>query len=371
MRLHSLRRRLYDAVQEQALILGKPHSGRIVLATPPFQLPAGISLTYHRGTPLTMRSARHHFPAHGVLHYWPEHKLHSARYPYMGFVLEGAIDWRIGITAQAARQYKGELIHNRYAHLHLQAGTAFLMPTETPYASGELKHWYDKSGQPANYKMLWIRFLPSGVECHFSWTKEGTLVSETDYFVSDPHLFPLSQTLIDELRQRGQGDLTASRALLHTIFYRLAYDLRELQETRPGFTLSPGEKQQTANATVELACHYIEAHSHEKMTLDDIARHSFVSTGHLCRVFREQKRVTINQYITQHRLERACALLRGSSLNMGAVGKSVGYPDSAYFSRLFSRHYGCPPLEFRQRHLEEYYKKSSDITKSQKQGLGK
>lgn len=363
---HSLRRRLFDAVQEQSLAMSKPHSHRILLATPPFQLPEGVALTYHRGAPLSLRAAKNTFPAHGVLHYWPEYKVHSARFPYFGFVLEGNIDWRIGITARAARQYKGELLHHDYALLRLPAGTAFLMPTETPYASGELPHWYDQNGQPAHYKILWIRFLPSGVECHFSWTAEGKPVSETDYFVSDPHLFPIAMALIDELQQRGQADTTASKALLQAAFHRLAYDLRELQEKRPGFIRKAHEEQQSSDATVELACRYIEAHSHEKLTLDDIARHSFVSSGHLCRVFREQKRVTINQYITQHRLERACALLRGSSLSMSAVGKSVGYPDSAYFSRLFSRHYGRPPLEFRQRHLEEYYKKSNDVRKSQK-----
>ncbi len=363
---HSLRRRLFDAVQEQSLTMSKPHSHRILLATPPFQLPEGVSLTYHRGAPLSLRVAKNTFPAHGVLHYWPDYKVHSARFPYFGFVLEGNIDWRIGITARAARQYKGELLHHDYALLRLPAGTAFLMPTETPYASGELPHWYDQNGQPAHYKILWIRFLPSGVECHFSWTEEGKPVSETDYFVSDPHLFPIAMALIDELQQRGQADTTASKALLQAAFHRLAYDLRELQEKRPGFIRKPHEEQQSIDATVELACRYIEAHSHEKLTLDDIARHSFVSSGHLCRVFREQKSVTINQYITHHRLERACALLRGSSLSMSAVGKSVGYPDSAYFSRLFSRHYGRPPLEFRQRHLEEYYKKSNDVRKSQK-----
>lgn len=346
--------------------MSKPHSHRILLATPPFQLPEGVSLTYHRGAPLSLRVAKNTFPAHGVLHYWPEYKVHSARFPYFGFVLEGNIDWRIGITARAARQYKGELLHHDYALLRLPAGTAFLMPTETPYASGELPHWYDQNGQPAHYKILWIRFLPSGVECHFSWTAEGKPVSETDYFVSDPHLFPIAMALIDELQQRGQADTTASKALLQAAFHRLAYDLRELQEKRPGFIRKLHEEQQSIDATVELACRYIEAHSHEKLTLDDIARHSFVSSGHLCRVFREQKSVTINQYITQHRLERACALLRGSSLSMSAVGKSIGYPDSSYFSRLFSRHYGRPPLEFRQRHLEEYYKKSNDVRKSQK-----
>lgn len=366
MQRYSLRRRLFDAMQKQSLALSDRHSGRIVLAEPPFQLPDGASLNYHRGLPLMTQRAKNSFPAHGVLHYWPEPKLHSSRFPYMGLVVEGAIDWRIGITSQAARKYRGRLSQSDYAALRLPAGTSFLMPPEVPYSSGELLHWDADSRHPAHYKVLWLRFLPSGAECHFCWTIADGQVSETDYFVPDPQLLPVATALIDELRQRGQSDPVAARALLQFIFHRLAYDLQELQEKRHGFMRAGHEARQATDATVELACRYIEAHSHEKLTLNDIARHSFVSSGHLCRVFRDQKRVTINQYITQHRLDRACALLRGSSLNMSAVGKSVGYPDSAYFSRLFSRHYGCPPLAFRQRHLKEYYDKSNHVRKSQK-----
>ncbi len=107
---------------------------RIVLAEPPFQLPDGVTLDFHPGKPLTVSQAKNYFPARGVLRYWPDIQVHSARFPYLGFVMEGAIDWRIGITTQMARKLKSELSHSDYVSLRLPAGTFFLMPPEVPPA---------------------------------------------------------------------------------------------------------------------------------------------------------------------------------------------------------------------------------------------
>lgn len=366
MQKKSLRSRLLNAIRQQAMSALADNRRRIVLAEPPFQLPRDIAPEYHAGTPLTSRAAKSSFPAHGVLRYWPQLQVHSSHYPYLGFVLRGTIDWRIGITAQAARQHKGKLSHSDSVSLELGRGTFFLMPPGVPYASGERTHRNPHATDSPDYQVLWMRFLPSGAECHFCWTVPGGQVSETDYFVPDPHLLSTTTALIDELRQRGQADLSAAQSLLYFILHRLAYNLVELQEKRRGLILESSELKHDSDAAIELACRYIEAHSHEKLALSEIAKHSFVSSGHLSRIFRRQKGVTLNQYITQHRLKRACALLRGSSLSIDSVGKSVGYPDNAYFSRLFSSNFGCPPLEFRQRHLREHHKKSTNVAKSQK-----
>jgi hypothetical protein len=50
-------------------------------------------------------------------------QVHSARSPYMGFVLEGEIDFRIGITAEIARTRKGDLARSDYALLGIPQST--------------------------------------------------------------------------------------------------------------------------------------------------------------------------------------------------------------------------------------------------------
>ncbi|GAA4923824.1 hypothetical protein GCM10023237_51390 [Streptomyces coeruleoprunus] len=52
-------------------------------------------------------------------------------------------------------------------------------------------------------------------------------------------------------------------------------------------------------------------------------------------------------YLLSVRLGRAKELLATTDLPVSAVARRVGYDDPAYFSRLFTRRVGTPPVRFR------------------------
>ena len=58
--------------------------------------------------------------------------------------------------------------------------------------------------------------------------------------------------------------------------------------------------------------------------------------------------MSISDYITQIRLEKAVELLAQSNVPIYEIAYSVGYSDANYFSRLFSKIYGIPPSQYRQ-----------------------
>jgi len=54
------------------------------------------------------------------------------------------------------------------------------------------------------------------------------------------------------------------------------------------------------------------------------------------------------QFIIRQRIQMACALIHGSKLSVAQIAARVGYEDTYFFSRLFSRHIGQSPRSYRQ-----------------------
>jgi AraC-like DNA-binding protein len=57
--------------------------------------------------------------------------------------------------------------------------------------------------------------------------------------------------------------------------------------------------------------------------------------------------MTLTEYINAKRLHQACSLLGSSDLRVQQVAYTCGFLDVNYFSRLFKRHYGQTPGEYR------------------------
>lgn len=62
--------------------------------------------------------------------------------------------------------------------------------------------------------------------------------------------------------------------------------------------------------------------------------------------FREVYGATINQYLTDRRLEQAGVLLRGGEMSVADVAAAVGYNSPGYFTRRFKEKYGTSPRQF-------------------------
>ena len=78
-----------------------------------------------------------------------------------------------------------------------------------------------------------------------------------------------------------------------------------------------------------------------------MAEHVGLSSGYLCRIFKEETGVSINAYINNLRMTYAGELLADKNSYIKEVAISVGFEDQLYFSRLFKRYYGVTPSEYR------------------------
>ena len=93
---------------------------------------------------------------------------------------------------------------------------------------------------------------------------------------------------------------------------------------------------------------WLDAHAHEPVDLDRVAKYAGLSAFHFLRVFTRVLDVTPHQYLVRARLRRAARLLAGDGRAVTDVAFDVGFNDVSNFVRTFHRAAGVSPRRFRQ-----------------------
>jgi len=111
------------------------------------------------------------------------------------------------------------------------------------------------------------------------------------------------------------------------------------------FTFAISNKKSTK--IVDEAKKYIKENlSITDLKIDDIAKKVYVKYGYLCFLFKRDTGVTINNYITDERINSAKELFDKGYTSVELVSNMVGYADSNYFGRCFKKVYGITPTKY-------------------------
>ena len=95
---------------------------------------------------------------------------------------------------------------------------------------------------------------------------------------------------------------------------------------------------------------YIQEHlSQSNLTPEVIASHVGLSVGYMRQIFRLERGVPINDYLTNCRIAKAQQLLTTTDLTAKRIAEEVGYADTRYFYTLFKKKTGETTEEYRQR----------------------
>lgn len=95
---------------------------------------------------------------------------------------------------------------------------------------------------------------------------------------------------------------------------------------------------------------YIQQHFSEKeLSVQSIADHVYLSHTYLCALFKKSTGCTVNEYITQVRMDRAKELLVNSDAKLYDIALQVGLTDPNYFCSVFKKHAGYTPSNYRER----------------------
>lgn len=98
---------------------------------------------------------------------------------------------------------------------------------------------------------------------------------------------------------------------------------------------------------VQALLEYIHHHYFEKIASPDIERLFECNFDYLNRNYKSMTGYTIIQYINKVRIDHAKELLQATDLSIGEVSYLSGLNDLYYFSKVFKKHTGLSPLQYR------------------------
>ena len=108
------------------------------------------------------------------------------------------------------------------------------------------------------------------------------------------------------------------------------------------------EEQPADESRQEETLAYIAQHYMEDLAVKDIAGYLGYSEAYFCKLFKQSFGHSFVSYLTDYRMQKAEELMRTSRLSIKEIGKTVGYPDPNYFTKVFRRVRGVSPSEFRE-----------------------
>lgn len=93
---------------------------------------------------------------------------------------------------------------------------------------------------------------------------------------------------------------------------------------------------------------YVEDHLKEGISLQSIADHVHLHPVYLSKLYKTITGENIGDYLLALRMERAAFLLKNTVLKVNEITFLLGYAATPHFIKVFKKHYGVTPQEFRE-----------------------
>lgn len=95
------------------------------------------------------------------------------------------------------------------------------------------------------------------------------------------------------------------------------------------------------------ACEYTLKHIDDDISVKILSEKLFMNKSYLSEIFKQQFGITILEYITMVKMERAKKLLQEGNLKNYQIAEILGFRDNEYFGRLFKKYIGVLPKDYR------------------------
>lgn len=110
-------------------------------------------------------------------------------------------------------------------------------------------------------------------------------------------------------------------------------------------------KINSLSPTIRRVLEHVSQNYEREFNREEIATLFNITPSHLSRQFSKECGIHLNDYINIYRVHRCKHLLKVTDSKIGDIASRVGISDVNYFCRLFKKHTGLTPQEFRKKEL--------------------
>ena len=98
---------------------------------------------------------------------------------------------------------------------------------------------------------------------------------------------------------------------------------------------------------IRTVVNYIDQHLYSELTLSIHAEKFDKNPSYLSNAFKKEVGETLTSYIGRQRSRASLRYFNTTNMSVAEVAGAVGIPDFGYFSKLFKRHIGISPREYK------------------------
>ncbi len=204
----------------------------------------------------------------------------------------------------------------------------------------------DIKGYEGEYILLMVgldflkEFTPGGLDLRHLFISKGRRINR--FIKEDKRLSIIMRRICEELADEKENYRLVVHSLVTELFALLFRDYTDMDGSRGDLHGAGKSAELIAPALTAIFENYSS-----QMSLDELAGLCNISKYHFCRIFKEEMKMTVVQYVTAYRISLADVMLKESDKSIDRIAVECGFSDISYFYRCYKRLKGVSPKKAR------------------------